>query len=94
MRPSERSSADKAYIYDLITKFHAFTKHPEDLRKNLAAVCIYQYLPPDRVIVRQGRRAENLYFIINGEVNLSKVTIDELTGEEEIVISSFTESWV
>ncbi|XP_071570054.1 uncharacterized protein [Temnothorax nylanderi] len=85
VRPSERSSADKAYIYDLITKFHAFTKHPEDLKEKLATVCIYQYLPADRTIVRQSRRAENLYFIINGEVNLSKVAINELTGNEEVV---------
>lgn len=46
-------------------------------------MCSYQYLPADRVIVRQNRRAENLYFIMNGEVSLSKVSIDELTGEEE-----------
>ncbi|XP_011871106.1 PREDICTED: uncharacterized protein LOC105563803 isoform X4 [Vollenhovia emeryi] len=85
VRPSERSSEDKTYIYDLITKFHAFTKHPDDLRENLAAVCIYQYLPPNRVIVRQGRRAENLYFIMNGEVNLSKVVIDDVTGNEKVV---------
>lgn len=79
--PSERSSADKAYIYDLIKKLHAFAKYPEDLRENIAGVCIYQYLPADRVIVRQGRKAENLYFIANGEVDLSRVAIDELTGE-------------
>ncbi|TGZ48887.1 uncharacterized protein [Temnothorax longispinosus] len=85
VRPSERSSADKVYIYDLITKFHAFAKHPEDLKEKLATVCIYQYLPADRIIVRQSRRAENLYFIINGEVTLSKVAINELTGNEEVV---------
>ncbi|XP_077259067.1 uncharacterized protein LOC143895632 isoform X1 [Temnothorax americanus] len=85
VRPSERSSADKAYIYDLITKFHAFAKHPEDLKEKLATVCIYQYLPADRMIVRQSRRAENLYFIITGEVTLSKVAINDVTGNEEVV---------
>ncbi|XP_067211516.1 uncharacterized protein [Linepithema humile] len=85
VKPYERSPSDKAYIYDLIRKLHAFTKHSEDLRKNLAAVCIYQYLPVDRVIVRQGHRADNLYFIANGEVGLSKIAIDELTGDEKII---------
>ncbi|KAG5343547.1 CNBD2 protein, partial [Acromyrmex charruanus] len=85
VRSLERSSADKAYIYDLITKFRAFTKHSENVRENLAAVCFYQYLPSGRVIVRQGHKARNLYFIINGEVNLSKVVIDDLTGEEKVV---------
>ncbi|XP_011698332.1 PREDICTED: uncharacterized protein LOC105456180 isoform X3 [Wasmannia auropunctata] len=85
VKPIERSSEDKAYIYDLITKFRGFMKHPEQLRKNLAAVCFYQYLSAGRGIVRQGRKAENLYFIMNGEVSLSKVAIDELTGEEKVV---------
>ncbi|XP_018307245.1 uncharacterized protein [Mycetomoellerius zeteki] len=85
VRPFERSSADKAYIYDLITRFRAFTKHSENLRENLAAVCFYQYLPSGRVIVQQGRKAENLYFIMNGEVNLSKVVIDDLTGDEKVI---------
>ncbi|XP_018340715.1 PREDICTED: uncharacterized protein LOC108747623 [Trachymyrmex septentrionalis] len=85
VRPNERSSKDKAYIYDLITKFRAFTKHSENLRKNLADVCFYQYLPPNRVIVRQDHKAQNLYFIMNGEVSLSKVVIDDLTGDEKVV---------
>ncbi|KAL0113758.1 hypothetical protein PUN28_012702 [Cardiocondyla obscurior] len=85
IRPSERSPVDKAYIYDLITKFHAFTKHSEDLRENLAAICTYQYLPADRVIVRQNHKAENLHFIMYGEINLSKVILNELTGDEEII---------
>ena len=83
MKPTERSSADKVYIYDLMTKFHAFTKYSEDLRKDLAAACFYQYLSSDRVIVRQGHKARNLYFILNGEVNLSKVVIDDLTGKKK-----------
>ncbi|KAL6448422.1 hypothetical protein ACFW04_000385 [Cataglyphis niger] len=82
VHPVERSSMDKAYLFDLIKKFRVFSKHSEDLRKSLAAVCIYQYLSADRVIVRQGHKAKNLYFIMNGEVNLSKIVIDEFTGDE------------
>ncbi|XP_050465272.1 uncharacterized protein LOC126858767 isoform X3 [Cataglyphis hispanica] len=85
VHPVERSSMDKAYIYDLLKKLHAFSKHSEDLRKSLAAVCVYQYLPADRVIVRQGHKARNLYFIVNGEVNLSKIEIDEFTGDERTI---------
>ncbi|XP_032668375.1 uncharacterized protein LOC116842787 [Odontomachus brunneus] len=83
VNPSERSSEDKVYIYELIKKLRAFVKYPEDVREKLAAVCFYQYLPADRIIVRRGRKADNLYCIANGEVNLSKVTIDELTGDEK-----------
>lgn len=57
-----------------------FKKYPEHLREILAGVCFYQYLRHDRVIVRQGREAENLYFIISGEVSVSKIVIDRWTG--------------
>ncbi|EFN76197.1 Uncharacterized protein C20orf152-like protein [Harpegnathos saltator] len=83
--PSDRSSEDKAYIYELIKKLRAFTKYPEDVRENLAAVCFYQYLPADRMIVRRGRKANNLYYIASGVVSLMNVTIDELTGDEKDV---------
>ncbi|XP_014470932.1 PREDICTED: uncharacterized protein LOC106742479 isoform X2 [Dinoponera quadriceps] len=85
VNPTDRSSEDKAYIYELIKKLRAFTKYPEDVRKKLAAVCFYQYLPADRVIVRRGHKAKNLYYIANGEVSLTNVAIDELTGDEKDV---------
>ncbi|EZA54365.1 hypothetical protein DMN91_002348 [Ooceraea biroi] len=85
VNPSERSSTDKAYIHDLMRKLRAFPKYSEELKEQLAAVCVYQYLPAGRVIVRQGHKARNLYFIAHGEVELSKVTVDQLTGDEKVV---------
>ncbi|XP_033203949.2 uncharacterized protein LOC117164761 [Bombus vancouverensis nearcticus] len=84
-RPEDRSSDDRKYIYELFKKFRVFKKYPEHLREILAGVCFYQYLRPDRVIVRQGREAENLYFIISGEVGVSKIVVDRWTGESEEV---------
>ncbi|XP_043491458.1 cAMP-dependent protein kinase regulatory subunit-like [Polistes fuscatus] len=81
INPIERSSSDKTHIYELFKKLRAFKKYPEEQRESLADVCFYQYLPRDRVIVRQGNKAENLYFIINGEVNLTRVVTDDLTGD-------------
>ncbi|XP_070153254.1 uncharacterized protein [Polyergus mexicanus] len=92
VNPIERSSTDKAYIYDLIKKLRAFSKHSEDLRENLAEICTYQYLPAGRVIVRQGHKAENLYFIANGEVSLSRVAIDELSGDEKTIDTGIMQS--
>ncbi|XP_076277246.1 uncharacterized protein LOC143207530 isoform X2 [Lasioglossum baleicum] len=80
-RPAERTSVETTYIYELFKKFRAFRKYPEDLRASIAKLCLYQYLKPGRVIVRQGREAENLYFIINGEVSLSRVVVDRWTDE-------------
>ncbi|KAF7405078.1 hypothetical protein HZH66_003984 [Vespula vulgaris] len=79
--PFERSSSDRTYIYELFKKLQIFRKYPEEHRKLLTSECLYQYLPRNRVIVRQGHKAWNLYFIINGEVNLSRVVTDNITGE-------------
>ncbi|XP_043665208.1 uncharacterized protein LOC122627780 [Vespula pensylvanica] len=81
INPFERSSSDKTYIYELFKKLQIFRKYPEEHRKLLTSECLYQYLPRNRVIVRQGHEAWNLYFIINGEVNLSRVVTDNITGE-------------
>ncbi|XP_078038553.1 uncharacterized protein LOC144470856 [Augochlora pura] len=81
IRPSERTSVEKTYIFELFKKFHAFRKYPDNLRESVAGVCLYQYLRPGRVIVRQGHQAENLYFIVNGEVSLSKTVTDRWTNE-------------
>jgi len=80
--PHERSASDLAYIYDLICKLRAFSRYPEYLRKKIAQLCFYQYLSADRVIVRQDHKPRNLYYIAHGEVDLSKVVIDKVTGEK------------
>lgn len=82
VRPLERSSSDIKYIYNFMNKVRAFTKYPEKVRKRLASACMYQYLPAGRVIVRQDHKARNLYFIAHGEVDLSKVVIEQFTGEK------------
>ena len=79
-RPEDRSAEDRKYIYELFNKFRVFKNYPERLREILAGVCFYQYLRAGRVIVRQGHKAENLYFIVNGEVSVSKVVTDRWTG--------------
>ncbi|XP_076244479.1 uncharacterized protein LOC143185402 [Calliopsis andreniformis] len=76
-----RTLTEKIYLFDLFNKFHVFKKYPNHLRKRLADICIYQYLQPGRVIIKQNREAENLYFIINGECSVSRKVTDRWTGE-------------
>ncbi|XP_061934225.1 uncharacterized protein LOC107994723 isoform X2 [Apis cerana] len=80
-RPENRAKEDRRYVYELFKKFRVFVKYPERLREVLAGVCYYQYLRAGRVIVRQGHKPRNQYFIINGEVSVTKTIIDRWTGE-------------
>lgn len=79
-RPENREKEDRRYVYELFKKFRVFVKYPERLREVLAGVCYYQYLRAGRVIVRQGHKPRNQYFIINGEVSVTKTIIDRWTG--------------
>ncbi|CAG2065558.1 unnamed protein product, partial [Timema podura] len=56
-----------------------------DVQKKLAAATYYKFYGPGRVVVRQGHRAEALYFILSGEVTVSITCWDGLI--EEIVTS-------
>ncbi|KAK2588222.1 hypothetical protein KPH14_004257 [Odynerus spinipes] len=83
LRLTEEKKVEKKAL--TIERLRAFRKYPEELRQSLAGVCLYQYIQRDRVIVRQGHIAQNLYLIVNGEVGLTRVVTDDLTGETEEV---------
>ncbi|XP_012148200.1 uncharacterized protein LOC100880244 isoform X2 [Megachile rotundata] len=84
-KPEDRTQADRTYIFELFKRFRVFQKYPEHLQEILAGICHYQYLPPNRTIVRQGHKAVNLYFILNGEVSASRVVTDRWTKELQTI---------
>ena len=79
-KPHERTKDARMHILNLIKTLRAFRKYPENLKQSMAVVCRYQYLGPNRVIVRQGHPANALYYIVKGEVNLTKIVTDNVTG--------------
>ncbi|XP_076182497.1 uncharacterized protein LOC143154337 isoform X2 [Ptiloglossa arizonensis] len=81
--PWNRTSIEKKYLLELFKKFRIFRKYPDKLKNYIAGICQYQYVQPGRVIVQQGRIADNLYFIIEGEVTSSKMVTDRWTGESK-----------
>lgn len=46
----------------------SFNEYPADVQRKLARIARYEVITPQRVIIRQGRPAENLYFLIDGTV--------------------------
>ncbi|XP_057340986.1 uncharacterized protein LOC130678026 [Microplitis mediator] len=79
--PNFRSKQEKIYVVDLIKKFNAFKKYPDKERQLIAKVIYYKHFKSQRVIVRQNHPAKYLYFIIKGEVELSKIEKDNITGD-------------
>lgn len=48
------------------------------MKRKLAAVTYFKYYSPKRVIVREQQEAEALYFVVTGEVTVSKLIYDPL----------------
>ncbi|XP_043469974.1 uncharacterized protein LOC122503478 [Leptopilina heterotoma] len=80
--PQHRTRDNRAYIWQLMRNFQILKKYEDNLRESLAPVCRYQYVTAQRVIVRQGHPPEALYYIVSGQVDLSKIEIDNVTGDE------------
>ncbi|XP_051172498.1 uncharacterized protein LOC127288852 [Leptopilina boulardi] len=80
--PHQRTRDNRAYIWQLIRNLQAFKKYDDSLRESLAPDCRYQYVPAQRVIVRQGHTAEALYFIVSGQIILSKIEINNVSGDK------------
>ncbi|XP_011301105.1 uncharacterized protein [Fopius arisanus] len=81
-RVDTRTREDRSYILDLIKTLRAFRKYPEDVRESVSAICGYLYFGENRLIVRQHDPAHYLYYIIKGEVLLTKIERDPVTDDE------------
>lgn len=45
----------------------------QNVRNDLVEVCRFLYCAPQKVILREGHHSAALYFILDGEVNVSKM---------------------
>ncbi|XP_012264975.2 uncharacterized protein LOC105691214 [Athalia rosae] len=76
-----RSKEHRAYLAALMRNLQPYKKYPESMWDQIAAVTGYQYFGPERIIVRQGHTPHMLYYIVRGEVILSKIMDDSVTGD-------------
>lgn len=44
----------------------------QNIREHLVDICHFMYCAPQRVILREGHHASALYFVLDGEINVSK----------------------
>ncbi|XP_065058987.1 uncharacterized protein LOC135686644 isoform X1 [Rhopilema esculentum] len=58
----------------------AFGEYPSRMQRQLLSVGWYEKFEPNRVIIRQGHRALNFYFILSGSAIVSLTTKDKVTG--------------
>ncbi|XP_071495135.1 uncharacterized protein [Diadema antillarum] len=62
----------------------SFAEYPLHMQEKLVKVAWYEFIPPKRVIIRQGHYAENFYFVISGSVVVTILTTNADTGETTV----------
>eukprot|EP00112_Aurelia_sp_Birch-Aquarium-sp1_P006691 Seg1733.2 transcript_id=Seg1733.2/GoldUCD/mRNA.D3Y31 product="Cyclic nucleotide-binding domain-containing protein 2" protein_id=Seg1733.2/GoldUCD/D3Y31 len=79
--PSSRSEEQvNAVIGGVKASVPAFGEYPSRMQRQLLSVGWYEKFEPNRVIIRQGHRALNFYFILSGNAVVSLTTKDKVTG--------------
>ncbi|CAG5131875.1 unnamed protein product, partial [Candidula unifasciata] len=72
--PEQRSEAN---IRTVMINFHnvvpSFSEYPREIQQSMIRVCMYEKFESGRVIIRQGHRAENFYFIIGGSAVVTQM---------------------
>jgi len=66
----------------LKTSVAAFGEYPLKMQKRLVSVGWYERFEAKRVIIRQGHKAENFYFILSGTALVTLLVNDPVTGEQ------------
>ncbi|XP_037048079.1 uncharacterized protein LOC119082622 [Bradysia coprophila] len=68
----DRTTAEKEQLTAVIHSLKCFETIPETFRGHLMEICHFLYCNAGRVILREGHHPSALYFILDGEVNVSK----------------------
>ncbi|KAK3752062.1 hypothetical protein QZH41_009164, partial [Actinostola sp. cb2023] len=83
MCPGTRTEEQlQAALAGLKASVAAFGEYPLKMQRRLVTVGWYESFEAKRVIIRQGHRAENFYFILSGTALVTLLVNDSATGEE------------
>ncbi|XP_014247933.1 uncharacterized protein LOC106665755 [Cimex lectularius] len=90
--PDRRNPEDIDLINSKLRIFKSFQAYPEDLRRSLISRATFNAWPKGRVLVRQGHRANYVYFITEGIVDSDQEYSDPLfPGEIQHNIDQYRE---
>ncbi|KAJ3236672.1 Cyclic nucleotide-binding domain-containing protein 2 [Chytriomyces hyalinus] len=71
--PENRTEEDVALLHVLINTLPSFSKYSDDTRLALGRVIMYSRFNSNRVIVKQNHVAQNFYYLMSGELEITKM---------------------
>ncbi|XP_058982648.1 LOW QUALITY PROTEIN: uncharacterized protein LOC131804180 [Musca domestica] len=75
-----RTTAERKRLVSLMTGLKCFSKLPPKTRARLAKYIKFMVINPSRVLIKQGDMPQMVYFILTGEVEVSKKTFNPITN--------------
>ncbi|XP_038121408.1 cyclic nucleotide-binding domain-containing protein 2 [Culex quinquefasciatus] len=73
---ADRTPAQRAQLCAIFEKLDCLARFPPEVREELASCARYQYLGPGRMVLREGHEAHAVYFVLNGEITVSRLWWD------------------
>ncbi|EDS28916.1 conserved hypothetical protein [Culex quinquefasciatus] len=73
---ADRTPAQRAQLCTIFEKLDCLARFPPEVREELASCARYQYLGPGRMVLREGHEAHAVYFVLNGEITVSRLWWD------------------
>lgn len=77
---ADRTPAQRAQLCTIFEKLDCLARFPPEVREELASCARYQYLGPGRMVLREGHEAHAVYFVLNGEITVSRLWWDPVGG--------------
>ncbi|XP_037911720.1 uncharacterized protein LOC119651940 isoform X2 [Hermetia illucens] len=79
--PENRTPAERRRLVIAISSLKCFARYPPRVRSRLARVCFYLFFEAGKVIVKEGHPPGAMYFILDGEIAVTKMQLDTETKE-------------
>uniref|UniRef100_A0A1Q3G5G3 Putative effector domain of the cap family of transcription factors n=1 Tax=Culex tarsalis TaxID=7177 RepID=A0A1Q3G5G3_CULTA len=73
---ADRTPAQRAQLCAVFDKLDCLARFPAEAREELASCARYQYLDPGRMVLREGHEPHAVYFVLNGEITVSRLWWD------------------
>lgn len=90
--PENRTPAERRRLVIAISSLKCFARYPPRVRSRLARVCFYLFFEAGKVIVKEGHPPGAMYFILDGEIAVTKMQLDTVStqqGESDHWIRNF-----
>ncbi|XP_053681627.1 cyclic nucleotide-binding domain-containing protein 2-like [Sabethes cyaneus] len=72
----DRTAEQRAKLVELFRRLECLSRFPLEVREQLATCASYRYYNAGRTVLREGHEAQAMYFVLDGEITVSRSTWD------------------